>query len=234
MSESLARIRHHCPLCDWHLDVPDPDPFPTVTPEWLAAARAEHPQYADDPVFLALLAHNEPIEAEIRAHLETHTLLEWVQEVMRLRQNKPPATVYQVVIQGYQGPEEAELFSNRPAAEAYQAQLSLGSDLEEVAVLDQSPTRVKVHFYETWVLPDGVTMNPRPPRLHHAAHERWSHDLWPAAEQWTHPGSHTHIVRPTTEPLVCVLETYGFDQRATWQAHLDEEARLRGEASGEH
>ena len=231
MADATPRTRHHCPLCDWHLDTPDPDPFPALSPEWLADARDRHSAHADDPVFLALLAHVEPIEAEVRSHLDTHTLLEWVAEVMRLRVNKPPATVYEVAVWDYEGPGQRVLFGARVAAEAYKALLP-GSDLDEVAVLDQAPTRVTVHRYETWVLPDGVTMNPRPPYLHHSAQERWSHNLWPDAAQWTHPGSHTHIVRPTTEPVVCLLETYGFEQRATWQAHLDEAARLRKAASG--
>jgi hypothetical protein len=145
---------------------------------------------------------------------------------MRLRENKPPATVYQA---GYYDPDQfdqAELFSNRDAAEAYSAQ-SPGSVLEEVAVLDHAPTRVTVHCYETYVLPDGVTFTPKLSYLHHSKQERWSHDLWPDAAEWTHPGSHTHVTHATTEPLLCLLETYGFDQRATWQAHLDEAARLR-------
>lgn len=225
------RTRHYCPLGDWHLDAPDPDPTPAVTPEWLAGAREKHPGHADDPAFLALLAHLEPLEAEIRAHLETHSLEEWVAEVMRLRENKPPSIVYEVgVFNAYDGPDQVELFSNREAAAAYKAQLP-GSDIEEVAVLDAAPTRVTVHRYETYVLPDGVTLTPKPPYLHHSKQERWSHDLWPDAAEWSHPGSHTHVTHATTEPLVCVLETYGFDQRGTWQAHLDEAARLRREAA---
>lgn len=90
MADATPRTRRFCPLCDWHLDTPDPDPSPAVTPDWLATARVEHGDLADDPVFLALLAHVEPIEAEIRSHLETHALIEWVAEVMRLRRELEP------------------------------------------------------------------------------------------------------------------------------------------------
>jgi hypothetical protein len=224
--------RLYCPIgsCGWTLDRECPPATTHTFPDGqspLHDGPAANLQEAIADVAYATLLH-DAVETEgiVRAHLDTHPLLDWVTEVMRLRANKPPATVYQVGIFDYDLPDQVELFSNPAAAAAYKALLP-GADLEGITVLDQSPTRVTVHYYETWVLPDGVTMNPRPPHLHYTKHERWSHDLWPPAEQWTHPGSHTHVVRPTTEPVVCVLETTGFDQRATWQAHVNEAARLR-------
>lgn len=230
--------RLYCPIgsCGWTCDRESPPAATHAFPDGqspLHDGPAANLQAAIADVAYATLLH-DAVETEgiVRAHLDTHPLLDWVTEVMRLRANKPPATVY---LAGYYDPDQidqAEPFSTRAAAEAYQAQSGDGAIVEGLPVLDQAPTRVTVHYYETWVLPDGVTMNPRPPYLHHTKQERWSHDLWPPAEQWTHPGSHTHVVRPTTEPVVCVLETTGFDQRATWQAHVDEAARLR-EAAGD-
>lgn len=225
-----------CPIgtCEWTHDRETPPAQTHTFPDGQSPLHDGPPKDLHEAiadVALATLLHDaQQTESVIRAHLETHTLEDWVRETARLRENRPPSTVLEVATWGADGdPYNRELFSNLAAAEAYQAQLP-GSELQETPVLHEAPTRVTVHFYETWVLPDGVTMNPRPPRLHHAKHERWSHDLWPPAQQWTHPGSHTHIVRPTTEPLVCVLKTYGLDQRATWSAHLDEEDRLRREA----
>jgi len=235
MTDLGVRVeRLYCPIstCPWTHD--DPGPGTGADVRLPAAALSAKPgTFADamaEATYRALLAHALGQENVIREHLATHSFEEWVREIMRLRENKPPATVYEVAVWEYEGPDQRILFGNQGAAEAYKTLLP-GSDLDEIPVLDQAPTRVTVHYYETWVLPDGVTMSPRPPRLRHAQQERWSHNLWPAAAEWTHPGSHTHIVRPTTEPVVCVLETYGFDQRATWQAHLDEEARLRKAAS---
>lgn len=96
-----ARTRHFCPLCDWHLDTPDPNPAPAVSREWVEQVRAERGEKADDPVFLGMLAHLQPIDEQIRAHLETHTLVEWVTKVSRLQQQvselqeqlKPPFAI---------------------------------------------------------------------------------------------------------------------------------------------
>lgn len=225
--------RLYCPLCAWTHDRESPPEATHTFPDGRSplhdGAPATLQEAIADAAYATLLHDALEVEGVVREHLETHSLLEWFTEAMRLRANQPPATVYRVGVFDYDGGDQVELFSNLAAAEAYRSRLP-GSDLDEMAVLDEAPTRVAVHYYETWVLPDGVTMNPRPPYLHHAVHERWSHSLWPPAGQWTHPGSHTHVTRPTTEPLVCVLETYGFDQRATWQAHLDEAQRLRREA----
>ena len=64
-----ARILLHCPLlCGWQYEetaLPPGGPF------------ADH--------WDALRLHFAAAEDVVRAHLETHSLLEWVQEVMRLR-----------------------------------------------------------------------------------------------------------------------------------------------------
>jgi hypothetical protein len=64
---------YQCPLsaCEWtYTQIP-------LSVEQLAASMGE-------PVFLAALREIMPTENAIRDHLETHTLVEWVQEVQRL------------------------------------------------------------------------------------------------------------------------------------------------------
>jgi len=78
MSEPLARyefppgakIISYCPLCSWqHHDGPLPEGSGATADEVAADILAKH--------FAAL-------EEISRAHLETHSLLEWAQEVTRL------------------------------------------------------------------------------------------------------------------------------------------------------
>jgi hypothetical protein len=71
-----ARLtRYECPIesCEWVIDSPGPDPF--------AGRGATIEEAAAD----ALRIHFTEAEPVLREHLESHTLLEWVQEVMRLR-----------------------------------------------------------------------------------------------------------------------------------------------------
>jgi hypothetical protein len=83
MSEPLAqrqypygvRILSYCPLsaCSWqHEDGP--------LPEGSGAS-------VDEAVTSILTEHFAALEEIVQAHLETHSLLEWVQEVMRLREH---------------------------------------------------------------------------------------------------------------------------------------------------
>ena len=65
---------YECPLsaCSWtYAQVP-------LTVEQLAASM-------DEPVIVTALRQVMPAENAIREHLETHTLLEWTQEIMALR-----------------------------------------------------------------------------------------------------------------------------------------------------
>jgi len=139
-----------------------------------------------------------------------------------------PTVVYHVAIFECDGPEHFAEFTDRALAEAYQAKLP-GSDIEEVRIQTTVPERVTIHQYETWVMPDGTSMLPKPPYLRHHAQERWSHQVWPEPETWTVPGGHHHRTHLTVDPRVVVLETWGYDQRATRDAHLDEAHRLRKE-----
>lgn len=106
-AEPGARTRHFCPLCDWHLDTPAPAPFPAVTREWLTEARARHPEHADDPVFLAALAHLEPIDAAIRAHLQAHGRDEWLAATATLATLRGLGTTR--AVGGYTAPDPERL-----------------------------------------------------------------------------------------------------------------------------
>lgn len=139
-----------------------------------------------------------------------------------------PTIVYEVAVFEYEGPDQRLLFTNREAAEAY-AKLLPGADIVEVGVRADAPHRLTVHHFETWVMPDGTSVLPKPPYLRHGSQECWSHHVWPEPETWTAPGSHHHRTLLTVDPHVVVLETWGYDQRATRDAHLDEAQRLRKE-----
>ena len=69
MTEQTTRM--HCPIssCEWHHDDPGP-----------SAAGA----FATDPNAV-MTAHVMNMEGIVREHLETHPLIEWAREVMRLR-----------------------------------------------------------------------------------------------------------------------------------------------------
>ncbi|MFI6986048.1 hypothetical protein ACIBSV_46850 [Embleya sp. NPDC050154] len=79
----LDVIRHHCPIdvCTWHHDqsnAPGPmfariDPA-TGVPDFTAAITA------------MVEARNAAAEAEVAKHAGTHTALEWLTEIARLRQ----------------------------------------------------------------------------------------------------------------------------------------------------
>ena len=77
MTEQLpaGTTGYHCPLCEWtHGQFPP-------------AAGDLEPLPATFDGATVMLARQFALGAEqgIRAHLETHTLVEWVREVMRLR-----------------------------------------------------------------------------------------------------------------------------------------------------
>lgn len=69
-------IRYECPIgdCEWVHDDPGPDP-----------SKAQGAT-TGEAVFNLLQEHMAGLELVVRAHLETHSLLEWVTEVMRLRE----------------------------------------------------------------------------------------------------------------------------------------------------
>lgn len=221
--------RLYCPLCEWTHDRESPPQTTHTLPDGQSPLHDGPPatlqEAIADAAYATLLHDALQVEGVVREHLETHSLLEWFQEVMRLSANRPPATVYRVGVYCYDAGDQVELFSNLAAAEAYRSRLP-GSDLDEMAVLDEAPTRVIVHCYSVTLDLAGR----KPPFLRYSSAERRSHNLWPPAEEWTSPGGHAHVVRATADPLVCVLDTYGFDQQATWQACLDEAERLRREA----
>lgn len=79
--------RYECPVesCPWNRDDPGPDPGDCQGETLDAAVRA------------GMLAYALRTEAVVRAHLETHSLLEWVQEVMRLRGERDQALAAQPV-----------------------------------------------------------------------------------------------------------------------------------------
>ena len=82
-----------CPLaeCGWFVPLPDPGAEAVVPAgrlgEYAAALRDFEP--GGDPfaeaVFGQLLRQYLAVDETVRAHLATHSLLEWVQEVTRLR-----------------------------------------------------------------------------------------------------------------------------------------------------
>jgi len=65
------RDRRMCPLCDWYLDTGDPD-------QTLPADVALGVKTVSEAVYLVLLEHYKRIDGEIRTHLETHSLEEWL------------------------------------------------------------------------------------------------------------------------------------------------------------
>lgn len=71
--EPGMRDRHMCPLCDWFLDSGDPDPAPMVPVDVAAGVKT-----LNEAVYLILLEHHKKLDSAIKAHLETHTLEEWL------------------------------------------------------------------------------------------------------------------------------------------------------------
>ena len=70
------RNRIDCPLCDWHLDA---DP-PVVAPATLAHVFGMGVMTA-----AAVAQHAGQVERDLRKHLETHSLVEWVRKVTELQ-----------------------------------------------------------------------------------------------------------------------------------------------------
>lgn len=74
----MTTSRYLCPLdCGWHHDQPDPMPD---------LALAKLPLPTPDLAYVLTLGHLHGVEAILRAHLETHTLLEWVQALQASKQ----------------------------------------------------------------------------------------------------------------------------------------------------
>ncbi len=69
--------RYECPIgsCTWTHDTAGPD---------LSEGTGET---IEEAAFSSVRAHLLRVESVVRDHLETHSLLEWVQEVMRLRED---------------------------------------------------------------------------------------------------------------------------------------------------
>lgn len=69
--EPRMRDRRFCPLCDWYHDTGDPD----MT---LPADVAAGVKTIDEATYLLALEHFRQVDGVIRAHLETHSLEEWL------------------------------------------------------------------------------------------------------------------------------------------------------------
>jgi hypothetical protein len=69
--EPGMRDRRMCPLCDWYLDSGDPDMTP---PTGVAAGVTT----LEEATYLLALQHIKSIDGEIRAHLETHSIEDWL------------------------------------------------------------------------------------------------------------------------------------------------------------
>ncbi len=75
--EPGMRDRHMCPLCDWYLDTGDPEPTPP-------ASVAFGVKTLEEATYLIALEHLKSIDNAIRAHLETHSLEEWLRATVDL------------------------------------------------------------------------------------------------------------------------------------------------------
>jgi len=73
--DERVTVRYECPIGPrpWTLDNPGPDPSEGCG------------QTIEEIAFSAVRAHLLRSEAAIRGHLETHSLLEWAQEIQRLK-----------------------------------------------------------------------------------------------------------------------------------------------------
>lgn len=69
-------VRYECPIgeCPWTMDHPGPD------------AAEGRGRTIEEIAFSAMRAHLLRAEAALREHLESHSLIEWVREVVRLSQ----------------------------------------------------------------------------------------------------------------------------------------------------
>ena len=88
----MATTRYHCPLeCGWHLDQGDLDfsnpatGHPFVERDWPEGV---------DPIVAGLVAGElAVVEQTVKAHLETHTLLDWAEGVQQQRRRAEAAEV---------------------------------------------------------------------------------------------------------------------------------------------
>lgn len=70
-AEPGMRDRRICPLCDWYVDTGEPDM--KLPPDVWAGMKT-----INEATYLVALQHIKQIDGVIRAHLETHTLEEWL------------------------------------------------------------------------------------------------------------------------------------------------------------
>lgn len=149
-----STTRYLCPLdCGWHHDQPDPDlsdpdvVYPYIAQDWATGI---------DGIAAGFVAGRAAvIEEALKAHLETHSLVEWVTEVARLQRelNRTLATggiLSDGIVWGEGGPD-CGMFPARPRqrSEAVQRQVR---DL-----LGRTPVMAVelMHFPTT---PDGPTV----------------------------------------------------------------------------
>lgn len=72
-SDSVTRLL--CPLCDWHHDLRQ------GLPDLTGITGSSF----DDMIRASIVRQNGMVESILQAHLETHSMLEWVKEASRLR-----------------------------------------------------------------------------------------------------------------------------------------------------
>lgn len=77
----MTFTRTLCPLCDWHPDEDDSLPPPQVTVDADVLASGDLAAINAAVTTAAMLAMLEPVESALKAHLETHELVEWVTTV---------------------------------------------------------------------------------------------------------------------------------------------------------
>lgn len=108
------QYRRYCPICPWTLDEPVADDDPKATADAVAAAVsgfAAATGTLDDLIqrasFTGLLAGTLPVERALRAHLESHTLEEWVAAAVKLFMLRQSLAV----IEETPAPNEARLYT---------------------------------------------------------------------------------------------------------------------------
>lgn len=69
-------IRIDCPLCDWHMDPEQPDLLPYNVPDMFGLGVMQQ---------VAYMEYVQKTERELREHLGSHDLAEWVRKVAELQ-----------------------------------------------------------------------------------------------------------------------------------------------------
>jgi len=80
--------RYECPLrtCEWHHNEPFPTDILAITLHPDAATLAEcNGEYMTAAGLMTARAERQRVEGIIRAHVETHSVEEWMREVQTLR-----------------------------------------------------------------------------------------------------------------------------------------------------